>query len=64
MGWKSTLTITRDEAITAIITEMAKLHQKTNSELEDIMGTMFGDDADKPYFGHNFWIVDELEEDE
>jgi hypothetical protein len=64
MGWKSTKTISRDEAIAAITAEMAKVYQKSNSELESIMRDTFGDDTDKPYYGHNFTVVDEVDENE
>ncbi len=56
MGWKSTITISRDEAIAAIMAEMAKVYQKSNSELEEMMESMFGDDPDLPYYGHNFRV--------
>lgn len=62
MGWKSTFEIEREEAIGAIMTEMSKVYQKSNSELEDIMRDMFGDDPDKPYYGYNFLVVDKIEE--
>ena len=64
MGWKSTLTITRDDALSAIMSQMAKLHMKSNSELESMMRDMFGDDVDLPYYGHNFEVVDHIYEDE
>lgn len=62
MGWKSTKTISRDEAIQAIMNEMSKVYQKSNSELEDLMRDMFGDDPSLPYYGCNFTVVDEVDD--
>ena len=64
MGWKSTLTISRDKAIAAITAEMSKVYQMSNSELGSIMGDTFGDDPDKPYYGYNFDVVDKVDENE
>ena len=64
MGWKSTLTISREEAIAAIMVEMSKLYQKSNEELDVVMRDLFGDDVDKPYYGHNFDVVDEIDKNE
>lgn len=61
MGWKSTLTISREEAISAIMSEMYKIDEKTNDEISSIMRDMFGDDSNKPYYGYNFDVVDEVE---
>lgn len=61
MGWKSTIDITRDDAIKAIIKTLNKkdYDDMSNSELKEIMyGLGIGDDTDKPYFGHNFNITD------
>jgi hypothetical protein len=62
MGWKSTLEITRKEAITAIIVSLNKTiyDEMTNEQLEEIMYNLdIGDDIDKPYYGYNFIINDE-----
>lgn len=59
MGWKSTITLTRREAILAIQQCIDEYETKTNPELEEIMyGLGIGDDLNKPYFGYNFDIVD------
>ena len=59
MGWKSTITLTRREAITAIRQCLETYETKSNFELEEIMYDLgIGDDPNKPYFGHNFEIVD------
>lgn len=62
MGWKSTIELTRREAINAIMQclEKTPYDEMSNEELEEIMyGLGLGDDIDKPYFGHNFTITDE-----
>jgi hypothetical protein len=59
MGWKSTIEITRKEAIQAIISSLDKTpyDEMTNEQLEDMMYQLgIGDDVDKPYYGHNFII--------
>lgn len=64
MGWKSTIDITRSEAIRAIIDTINRksYEEMSNEELEDIMyGLGIGDDFGKPYFGHNFNIKDKIE---
>jgi hypothetical protein len=65
MGWKSTIDITRSEAIRAIIDTINRksYDEMSNEELEDVMyGLGIGDDVGKPYFGHNFNIKDKLDE--
>jgi len=62
MGWKSTINLTRSQAITAILSTIKKTpyDNMTNDELTNIMyGLDMGDDTDKPYYGHNFNIVDD-----
>jgi len=59
MGWKSTIEITRKEAIQAIISSLDKTpyDEMTNDELEELMYKLdIGDDTDKPYYGYNFII--------
>lgn len=59
MGWKSTIEITRIQAIQAIIESLDKTpyDDMTNDELENMMYELnIGDDIDKPYFGYNFII--------
>lgn len=65
MGWKSTIEITRREAIQAIISSLDKTpyDEMSNEQLEDMMyGLNIGDDINKPYFGHNFTIRDNEDE--
>ena len=64
MGWKSTVTISRKEAIAAIINEMSKLSEKSNQELEDMMHGMFGDDTELPYYGCNFDVRNTVNEED
>lgn len=61
MGWKSTIDLTRQEAIQAILECLTKksFDKMTTSELDDLMCSLgIGDDFDKPYFGYNFNIID------
>jgi hypothetical protein len=62
MGWKSTLDISRTEAIHAIITALTKksLSELTNKEIEDLMYKLgIGDSTDLPYYGYNFNITND-----
>jgi len=60
MGWKSTINITREEAIEAIEEQMITLHDKTDSELVDMLeGYGFGDNSELKWYGHNFIVDDE-----
>jgi hypothetical protein len=59
MGWKSTIDITRREAIDAIIVSVGttEYDRMSNDELEILMDKLrIGDEVGKPYFGHNFNI--------
>lgn len=64
MGWKSSICITRKEAINAIMQTIDNPYEeRSNRELEDIMYKLnIGDDTNLPYFGHNFRVVDTEEE--
>jgi hypothetical protein len=60
MGWKSTIELTRKEAIRAIIESLDETpyDEMSNEELENLMYELnIGDDVDKPYYGHNFIIT-------
>lgn len=62
MSWKSTITITRHDAIITIMNCIDKtpFDEMTNEELEKVMYRMgFGDESCLPYFGHNFTIVND-----
>lgn len=63
MGWKSTIDITRSEAINAIIEVENKksLDEMSNEELEERMyGLGIGDESG-PYYGYNFNIINDEE---
>lgn len=65
MGWKSTIEITRKEAIQAIISSLDKTpyDEMTNEQLKEIMYQLdIGDDLNKPFYGHKF-IIRDSEED-
>ena len=59
MGWKSTMTVTRAYAIGLLMSEMIKIPLMTNDQLSDLMDLNFGDNMDKPHYGHNFLVEDE-----
>lgn len=59
MGWKSTIDITRSEAIQAIMASLDKTpyDEMSDDELKDVMYQLgIGDDVDKPYYSYNFNI--------
>ena len=62
MGWKSTITITKDDAIRAIMETMNienPYSKLSAAALEQIMYDLgIGEDYNKPYFGHNFEIIE------
>jgi hypothetical protein len=66
MGWKSTLEITRQDAINAILKSLegkTPYDDMSNKELEMMMYERnIGDDLKLPYFGYNFTIKDTEEE--
>jgi hypothetical protein len=65
MGWKSTIEITREEAIRLIQKRTLDevLQVMSNKELELIVeGMGYGDNPDWKYFGHNFFVVNEIKE--
>lgn len=54
MGWKSTIEVTREEALNAIINKIIK---SSNQELEEaLMSLNFGDDINLPWYGYNFIV--------
>ena len=57
MGWKSTTTIARDEALKLI---MSRLLNCSNGELSEALEALgFGENNELPYYGYNFMISDE-----
>ena len=65
MGWKSTIEISREEAIRLIQSKLSddRLSKLPNSDIEYMMEDMgFGDNPDWEYFGHNFFVVKEVKQ--
>ena len=62
MGWKSTVDITREDALQLIRAELFRklgvFEQLDNSEIEKLLYSLdYGDDPDLAYYGHNFNIL-------
>lgn len=63
MGWKSTINISRAEAVKLIMQKLITLEGLTNKELENMLEELgYGDDANLQYFGYNFNVVNNNEE--
>lgn len=65
MGWKSTATITREQAINLILAARSRkpFEAMTNEELENVLYSQgYGDDTNLSYYGYNFSVVDKIEE--
>lgn len=63
MGWKSTVDITREQAIQLATRELAKkigeIHIMSDTQLEDFLEELgYGETQGMEYFGNNFRIVD------
>lgn len=55
MGWKSTIDITREEAIRLVL---ERIYNCNDTELADVVERLgYGEDSDLPYFGYNFNIT-------
>ena len=62
MSWKSTITITREEAIRLIISQILPLSDKTDEELATMLEECgFGEDSELEYYGYNFIVTDNLQ---
>lgn len=58
MGWKSTIDITRTQALALIIDYALQCGNLSDSELEDLLENLgYGDNPKLPYVGYNFNIV-------
>ena len=58
MGWKSTIDITRKQALALVIDYSLKCGNLSDSELEDLLEHLgYGDNTNLPYFGYNFNIT-------
>ena len=67
MGWKSTVTISKDEAIDLIINRMKReaFEFRTNEELAKILECIgYGDKSQLEYYGCNFIVVDKIDKNE
>ena len=65
MSLKSTIEISREEAIKLIQSKMSDEVFKSmlNRDIEYMMEDMgFGDNPDWEYFGHNFFVVKQVKE--
>ena len=59
MGWKSTVDITRAEAIKLVFERLSNVHTLSNSELGNLLLELgYGEDNNLPYYGHNFLVSD------
>lgn len=56
MGWKSTITIKREEAQSLIIQRILTCSDEELSDALEALG--FGENTNLPYYGHNFRIGD------
>lgn len=60
MGWKSTISLTRSNAISLII---ERANNASNEELEEILELVgYGDNSDLTLYGHNFKVFDTIDE--
>jgi virulence-associated protein VapD len=62
MGWKSTIDITREHAISLATKELSKkiaeIYIMSDAELEDFLEELgYGETQGMEYFGHNFNII-------
>jgi hypothetical protein len=58
MGWKSTVDITREEAIRLAIKAISNVYNMSDTELEDFLEELgYGDVPSLEYFGYNFRIT-------
>lgn len=59
MGWKSTVDISRDEAIRLIHKRLNNIDELSNEELSEMLGSIgYGDDVGLKYLGCNFYVTD------
>jgi len=60
MGWKSSIVLTKEKALSLI---MSRLLNASNDELGYTLESLgYGENSDLSYFGHNFIVVDTEEE--
>ena len=59
MGWKSTIDISRKEAIDLIFRKLSEVNRMSNNDLSKLIENIgFGDDIKLPYYGCNFHVTD------
>lgn len=66
MGWKSTIDMTREEAIRLILAaqDRKSFEEMTNEELENqLYGLGYGDDTSLSHYGYNFSVMDKMKGD-
>jgi hypothetical protein len=64
MGWKSTIDITRTQALALVMDYALQCGTLSDSELEDLLETLgYGDNQTLPYFGYNFNITRQQEDE-
>ncbi len=64
MGWKSTVDITREEAIKLVFSRLSTVHMMSDRELCGLLDQLgYGEDTNLPYYGHNFMIREKEEDD-
>jgi hypothetical protein len=60
MGWKSTVDISRTQALALVMYYALQCGNLSDVELEDLLETLgYGDNQNLPYFGYNFNITNE-----
>jgi hypothetical protein len=65
MGWKSTLDLSREDAIRLIMAAQTRtpFDEMTNNELEEqLYAYGYGDNTDLPHYGYNFMVHTELKD--
>lgn len=63
MGWKSTLDITREQAIEMIMLGLNRkpFEEMSNQELEEMLYSLgYGDKPELGYYGYNFSVLNEI----
>jgi hypothetical protein len=63
MGWKSTIALTRNHAISLIIERAMTASNQELEELEELLELVgYGDDTNLSLFGFNFTVLDTNED--
>lgn len=64
MGWKSTVVITRKEALELVFKRLASAHELSDNELANLVETLgYGELVGLDYYGHNFMIGEKQTQD-